>query len=261
MIHELDAVAWLSTLEACSVHAIVTDPPYCSGDWQESKQMARVSAGQNEGERSQWFASDSMSTAGLVWLLRAVAHEAHRVLVPGGHMFVCCAWRQEFNVGPAIESTGVRMINRLIWDKGTPGQGEHFRSQYETILHFAKGVARKGERSGQWGNVLDIARVHHTARIHPTEKPLELADRLILVSTFPGERVVDPFTGAGWAGVSARRLGRDFAGAERDPIYAAHARARILDEPVRAELSHGQTGFDYGASDGTCTPIESNAPA
>ena len=67
-------------------------------------------------------------------------------------------------------------------------------------------------------------------KVHPTQKPEALLTRVILSASNPGDVVLDPFFGTGTTGAVAKRLRRDFVGLERDPAYAAAARARIADE-------------------------------
>ena len=62
---------------------------------------------------------------------------------------------------------------------------------------------------------------------HPTQKPLELIQRMILASCPNGGVVLDPFMGSGTTAVAALRLGRRFVGFEINPRYVAIARARL----------------------------------
>ena len=74
-------------------------------------------------------------------------------------------------------------------------------------------------------------------KAHPTQKPEALLHRVLLASTRPGDLVLDPFFGTGTTGAVAKRLGRRFIGIERDPDYAALARARIAAVvPAAADL-------------------------
>ena len=66
-------------------------------------------------------------------------------------------------------------------------------------------------------------------KTHPTQKPEALLARVLLAASNPGDLVLDPFFGSGTTGAAAKRLGRSFIGIERDPTYAAAARARIAD--------------------------------
>jgi modification methylase len=69
---------------------------------------------------------------------------------------------------------------------------------------------------------------------------------VILSSSRPGDLILDPFSGTGTTGATAKRLGRRFIGVERDPAYAAAARARISGvEPLpEASLAPFMTARD-----------------
>lgn len=72
---------------------------------------------------------------------------------------------------------------------------------------------------------------------HPCQMPLAVLDRIITVSSNPGDTVLDPFVGSGTTLVSAKRLGREYQGFELSPAYAAIARARLaaVASPVQQE--------------------------
>lgn len=54
---------------------------------------------------------------------------------------------------------------------------------------------------------------------HPTQKPLEIMDRIIKANTQPGDVVLDCFAGSGSTMISALRTGRKFIGCEFDESY------------------------------------------
>jgi len=62
---------------------------------------------------------------------------------------------------------------------------------------------------------------------HVCTFPEELVERCILMSTNPGDTVLDPYMGSGTTGVVCARLGRSFIGIERDPDYFTVAQSRI----------------------------------
>ena len=51
---------------------------------------------------------------------------------------------------------------------------------------------------------------------HPTQKPLELLERIILASTKEGDVILDPFNGSGTTGLIAAKLKRKYIGIENN---------------------------------------------
>ena len=66
----------------------------------------------------------------------------------------------------------------------------------------------------------------------PTQKPLALLERIISVSSDPGDLVLDPFCGAGTTCLAAEKLERDWIGVEVSP-----GAADILSRRMQRELS------------------------
>lgn len=60
----------------------------------------------------------------------------------------------------------------------------------------------------------------------PTQLPVELVQRIIGVSSNPGDIVLDPFAGSGTSLVVAKAMGRQAIGIELNPDYAAIASMR-----------------------------------
>lgn len=95
---------------------------------------------------------------------------------------------------------------------------------------------------GPEGDVWFVPRVCGTFKErvdHPCQMPLAVLDRIVRVSSNPGDLVLDPFVGSGTTLVSAKRLGRRYAGFELSPNYAAIARARLAAVSApEEELAH-----------------------
>ena len=64
---------------------------------------------------------------------------------------------------------------------------------------------------------------------HPTQKPEELLNRLILASTNENDLVLDPFCGSGTTLVSAIKLNRRAIGIEKEEEYLEIAKNRLKD--------------------------------
>ena len=73
-------------------------------------------------------------------------------------------------------------------------------------------------------------------RKHPSQKPLQLVNRLVRLATTPNELILDPFAGSGVVALSALRYRRRYVLIELLPEYVAAAEAAI------GEFSHTKRG-------------------
>lgn len=85
-------------------------------------------------------------------------------------------------------------------------------------------------------NVWDVPAVPSTGRVHPCEKPVPLLQRIVRVSSRPGDTVLDCFMGSGTTGLAAVAEGRGFIGIERDGKYFNIARQRIENAAAQMTL-------------------------
>lgn len=71
--------------------------------------------------------------------------------------------------------------------------------------------------------------------LHPTIKPLEIINNLILNSSLEGQTVLDCFMGSGTTGVACINTKRDFIGIELDKKYYDIAKKRISEAEKEKE--------------------------
>ena len=64
---------------------------------------------------------------------------------------------------------------------------------------------------------------------HPTQKPIEILDRIILASTNEGDLILDPFCGSGTTGISAVKNKRNFIGIEKEKEYLELSKRRYFE--------------------------------
>ena len=62
---------------------------------------------------------------------------------------------------------------------------------------------------------------------HPTQKPLDLLERIILASTNEGDLILDPFMGSATTGVAALKHNRKFVGIEKEKEFVELAEKRL----------------------------------
>lgn len=68
---------------------------------------------------------------------------------------------------------------------------------------------------------------------HPAPFPVEIAERLILMFSFAGDKVLDPFAGSGSTAVAAIRTGRNSISVEVEEGYLNSATRRSADETAK----------------------------
>lgn len=73
---------------------------------------------------------------------------------------------------------------------------------------------------------------------HATVKPLKLMERLVELTTAPGQLVIDPFIGSGTTALACRNTSRHFAGCDMNPEYVELARARLA-KPYTLPMPEG----------------------
>jgi site-specific DNA-methyltransferase (adenine-specific) len=85
----------------------------------------------------------------------------------------------------------------------------------------------------------DIHRIRHNVRRdeHPCQLPIHLLERIVLMSTDPGDIVLDPFLGTGTTAIAAKILGRHYIGLELDPMYKRIAEDKLAK--VESSLYNG----------------------
>jgi site-specific DNA-methyltransferase (adenine-specific)/modification methylase len=75
-------------------------------------------------------------------------------------------------------------------------------------------------------------------RVHPTQKPVSLMEWCLDMAKVPrGATVLDPFAGSGTTGVACLQTGRRFIGIELDAAYFEVARQRLEAVSAQARLA------------------------
>ena len=95
----------------------------------------------------------------------------------------------------------------------------------------------RGKILEDWWEGIAIAARGKQNTGYPTQKPLELYERIIKASSNPGDVVFDPFAGCATTCVAAERLGRQWIGADYWPITADLTIKRLNDSPTALSLS------------------------
>lgn len=192
-----DCLEVMPTLEANSVDAVVTDPPYGV-------------------QKATW---DDEFPPNAVWKdVRRVAKQGSSILVFGGIKFLPDVMTK---LGEYFDYQWV-----FAWYKSNAMQfGKTGYSVLDIAVWFGKGgVTAKNKKR----DVVVEPIIPSSNRFgHPTPKPLKVMAHIIECLTKPGDLVLDPFMGSGTTGVACVQTGRLFIGIEIDRQYFNVAQKRI----------------------------------
>lgn len=242
-----DALAGLARIPDGSVDLILTDPPYNLG-----KDYGNASDQQSVDDYLRWTEQ---------WIDLALPK-----LKPNGSLYLFLTWRFSPEIFVMLKKR-MTMMNEIIWDRRVPSMGGSVRSYssvHDTIGFFVRrkdyyfdldavripyDAATKKARSrsifvgAKWLEVgynpkdlWSVSRLHreHPERAdHPTQKPLEIIERMVKASCPPDGVVLDLFMGSGTTAIAAKRCGRNFVGFELNPEYCAIINARLA-QPEQA---------------------------
>lgn len=193
---------------------MLTDPPYCSGGFQEAGRAQGSIGTKRKGSGGKEYTpeimNDKLSTRGYVALMKQAVRNS-----PTAMLYCFTDWRMWINLYDVAESSGYGVRNMIVWNKGTPGMGQGWRSQHEIVMFGAKATVRFDGRKAV-GNVIDCQRTGNP--LHPTQKPVELLCKILEVTAM-AERVYDPFAGSGSTLMAAEHMGRAACLIELSPMY------------------------------------------
>lgn len=111
-------------------------------------------------------------------------------------------YNPQFTEGQPLHGKGNKYLNK-------EGVNNNYGYYDTTIPETRKGSTQKFPKS-----VLNFNRPHPA--LHPTEKPVELCENLILTFTNPDELVLDNTCGVGTTCLAAKNTKRNFIGIEND---------------------------------------------
>jgi DNA modification methylase len=187
-------------MKGAKVDIVFTDPPY------------GISYQSNMRTKSKKF---SVIENDQVFLTEWVKHLP---LVSQGWVFVWTAWKVLAKWQEITAPIG-ELTNVVVWDKGGGGIGDltgTFATDYEVALVFNRGAKITGKRLG---SVWSIGKDSAGKYVHPTQKPVELAETAIENVTIATASVLDLFGGSGSTLIACEKTLRNCFMMEIDPHY------------------------------------------
>lgn len=194
----------------------------------------------------------------LTWL-----DEVYRVLKPCSPLLILCGRQNQHRFTCAAEDVGFVFKDVITWNKGKAP----FRAQKVSNIYEQRGLPKDYEGDWRLGNlaphcepivylfkpykvgttvtdqfienklgcfnadilmnnIIEVSSLRKNSN-HPTEKPVELMEKLIELVTIEKATVLDMFMGSGSGGVACLNTNRKFIGIETDEGYFNIAKERI----------------------------------
>ena len=210
----------IANLPAATFDCIITDPPY-GIDASSFGDQAKAS---HQYEDSEEYALS---------LYQILAKEGARVCKDNAHLYAFCDIGLFYQIRDIFEASGWTPWYRpLIWFKGNnsgmlPAPEYGPRNTYEAIIYCRRG----GRKTCCVGP--DVLTVPALARPEfGAQKPVALYEEILSRSCDPGDKVLDPFCGAGpvfraAAALSCTATGIELNKEKVDYIYASYAEEEI----------------------------------
>ena len=231
--------------DGCIDHCIV-DPPFNigSGSGRKGKSGLGWAFSSHVTMDEQWdtFTKDEFYAFNIAWLT-----EVARVVKPNGNILVFGTYHNIYQLGHVLQHVlDRRILNSVVWFKPNAQPNITARTLTESTEQIIWAVNETPAKATGWTfnywdakemnggkqmrNLWDFPvtpKKERAAGKHPSQKPLALLERAVLLASQPGELLLDPFAGTGTLAVAAAKHNREWLMIESVPEYAEIAQTRI----------------------------------
>jgi site-specific DNA-methyltransferase (adenine-specific) len=262
-----DNLDLLPGLPGGAFQMVYLDPPFNTGRTQERRTLANAAAAEGEpGDRTGFggrryttrLLAESSYRDSFDDYLRFLAprlEQLHRVLATSGTLYFHIDYREAHYCKLLLDEVFGRecFLNEIIWayDYGARAK-RRWPAKHDTILVYVKDPAgywfdseavdrepymapglvtpEKAARGKLptdvwWHTIVPTNGREKTG--YPTQKPEGVVRRMVLASTRPGDRCLDPFAGSGTLGAVAAAAGRGYVLIDSNPEAVRIARERL----------------------------------
>lgn len=229
----------------------ITDPPYNISGYDNKKKIGWYQSNPTWKNKKSYNKIDedwdSFTDQDYLIFTRDWIQEVKRVTKPNGNIFIFGTYHNIYKVGFILEALDTRIVNSVIWYKRNAFPNITQRMFCESTEQIVWAVNNSKKNAKNWTfnysalkemtsnkkqmrNMWDIpmtSSVEKEFGKHPSQKPMEIADRLILGCTNEGQTILDPFFGSGTFLLSALKNNRNFLGIDNNKEYFNLAQMRL----------------------------------
>jgi site-specific DNA-methyltransferase (adenine-specific) len=238
VLYNSDCLTVLQCIPENSIDMVFADPPYMlsnNGFTCSNGKMVPVNKG--KWDKSNGFDEDVIFHDAWITACR-------RVLKPGGTIWISGTYHSIYQCGYILQKNKFHILNDITWFK--PNASPNLSCRFFTASHETLIWARKDKKSKHTFNYdamkngsfpEDKLKKENTQMRsvwsiptpkpgekeygkHPTQKPIDLLNRIIQSSTKDGDIILDPFNGSGTTGIAClKNKKRNYIGIEIDKDY------------------------------------------
>lgn len=259
-----DAIIGLQELENNSFDLAICDPPYGAAskkNWNYDREKKVSGFGGDwklNGEEWDLLTLNDNFTMTFSWL-----KELKRIIKPTGSIWIHATYHNAGFVNVACQLLGLEIINEVTWYKRNafPNLSKRrLTASHETIYWVHTGNEKNRDYRFNYEDVKkavfngdNMKLAHKQLRTvwdipnnktkkelqlgkHPTQKPLRLSERLLMISGMKGGKLLVPFLGSGTEVIAGLNYGMDCLGFEIDDSYFDLAIARAKEKINENEI-------------------------
>jgi site-specific DNA-methyltransferase (adenine-specific) len=243
-IYQADCIQLMQKWPDHSFDHCVTDPPYNISKknglaWAFSSHITM-------SEEWDLFTKDEYLAFSRLWI-----KEVTRLVKPNGNIFIFGSYHNIYDIGHILNELDLKIVNSITWYKPNAQPNITCRMLTESTEYiiwacnstknkahnwtFHYDTAKKFNAGKQLRNMWSIPYTPKKEKVfgyHPSQKPVDLIARILLIATDPGDNILDCFAGSGSIGVVASNLNRHWVMIENKKEYVQIAKDRIKKEKI-----------------------------
>jgi len=237
-----DALEILAEMPANVFDSCITDPPYNIAGRKKGLPWA-FSSHVTMNENWDRFDNQDYEQFTKKWL-----EQVCRVTKTNGNIFIFGSFHNIYTIGAIAKSLNLKIVNSIIWAKPNAQPNitcRMFTESTEQIIWICNNTQDKATK---WTfNYQDMKTLNDGKQMrnfwsfpvtaprekihgkHPSQKPLQLMERLVLAGTNKGDLILDCFCGSGTTLVACAKHEREYVGIEKEVAYLDVAAKRLHD--------------------------------
>ncbi|MCZ2492066.1 DNA-methyltransferase [Dellaglioa carnosa] len=238
-----DSFKIMSKMKDSSVDVIITDPPYfLSNDGFSNSGGKQVSVNKGDWDKAIDFTPEEFYSKFL--------DEAKRILTKDGTICIFGSMHNIYIIGYLLGKKDFKVLNNITWQKSNPAPNlgrRMFTHSTETILWakrepksrqiFNYDLMREYNNGKQMKDVWTTSTIKMTEKRfgkHPTQKPIEIIERLVEAVSDENSLILDPFIGSGTTAVAGLKHNRNVLGIDMESEYLDIAVKRLEEQSERS---------------------------